>query len=143
MTFRSPRWLLSKDRNDEALQMLAHYHADGNDSDATVMFEYAEMKETIRMEFLHQKTSSYLDFIKTKGNRKRLMIIISLGLFSQWSGNALISYYAAIIYKGAGIVEQTDQLGLDAGNKVLSLFVSISCALLVDRVGRRPLFLAA
>ena len=123
--------------------MLAHYHADGNDSDATVQFEYAEMKATIRLEYLHQKSSSYMDFIKTKGNRKRLMIIVSLGLFSQWSGNALISYYASIIYKGAGIVGQTQQLGLDAGNKVLSLFVSISCALLVDRVGRRKLFLAA
>lgn len=123
--------------------MLAHYHADGNDSDAVVMFEYAEMKETLRMEFLYQKTASYMDFIKTAGNRKRLIIIVSLGLFSQWSGNALISYYAGIIYEGAGITGQTEKLGLDAGNKVLSLFVSISCALLVDRVGRRPLFLAA
>ncbi|CAN9149726.1 unnamed protein product [Alternaria alternata] len=139
----SPRWLLSKDRNDEALRMLSHYHADGNDSDSTVMFEYAEMKETIRIEFLHKKNSSYMDFIKTAGNRKRLLMIISLGLFSQWSGNALVSYYAGIIYEGAGITRQTDKLGLDAGNKVLSLFVSISCALLVDRVGRRPLFLAA
>jgi len=84
-----------------------------------------------------------MDFIKTAGNRKRLLMIISLGLFSQWSGNALVSYYAGIIYEGAGITRQTDKLGLDAGNKVLSLFVSISCALLVDRVGRRPLFLAA
>jgi hypothetical protein len=134
---------LSKDRNDEALRMLSHYHADGNDSDSTVMFEYAEMKETIRIEFLHKKSSSYMDFIRTKGNRKRLMMIISLGLFSQWSGNALVSYYAGIIYEGAGITGQTEKLGLDAGNKVLSLFVSISCALLVDRVGRRPLFLAA
>jgi len=139
----SPRWLLSKDRNDEALRMLAHYHADDNDSDSTVMFEYAEMKETIRIEFLAKKSSSYLDFIRTAGNRKRLMIIISLGLFSQWSGNALVSYYAGIIYEGAGITGQTEKLGLDAGNKVLSLFVSISCALLVDRVGRRKLFLLA
>ena len=45
--------------------MLSHYHADGNDSDSTVMFEYAEMKETIRIEFLHKKNSSYMDFIKT------------------------------------------------------------------------------
>ena len=134
---------MSKDRNDEALRMLAHYHADDNESDATVQFEYAEMKETLRLEFLHQKSSSYMDFIKTKGNRMRLMIIISLGLFSQWSGNALVSYYAGIIYEGAGITGETEKLGLDAGNKVLSLFVSISCALLVDRVGRRPLFLSA
>lgn len=123
--------------------MLAHYHAEGNESDATVMFEYAEMKETIRLEFLHQKSSKFIDFLKTKGNRMRLMMIVSLGIFSQWSGNALISYYATIIYEGAGITGRVQQLGLDAGNKVLSLFISISCALLVDRVGRRPLFLAA
>lgn len=123
--------------------MLAKYHADGNESDATVMFEFAEMKETIRLEFLHQKSSSYLDFLKTKGNRSRLWILISLGLFSQWSGNALVSYYAGLIYEGAGITGQAEKLGLDAGNKVLSLIVCITCALLVDRVGRRPLFLAA
>ncbi|KAK5171971.1 uncharacterized protein LTR77_003608 [Saxophila tyrrhenica] len=139
----SPRWLISKDRSPEALNMLAHYHADGNENDATVQFEFAEIKETIRLEFLHQKSSKYIDFIKTKGNRYRLAIIISLGLISQWSGNALVSYYATAIYEGAGVDGQTPQLGLDAGNKVLSLIVSISCAFLVDRVGRRPLFLAA
>ena len=139
----SPRWLMSKDRSHDALQMLSYYHADGNENDPTVQFEYAEIKETIRLEFLHQKTSSYLDFIRTKGNRYRLALIVSLGLISQWSGNALISYYASIIYDGAGITGETAKLGLDAGNKVLSLIVSISCALLVDRIGRRPLFLAA
>jgi len=139
----SPRWLLSKDRGNDALRVLAKYHADGNENDALVQFEYAEIKETIRLEFEHQKSSSYLDFIRTKGNRLRLAIIISLGLISQWSGNALISYYAAIIYEGAGIVSQVQQLGLDAGNKVLSLIVSITCAFLVDKIGRRPLFLAA
>jgi len=139
----SPRWLISKDRAPEALAMLSKFHADGNEHDATVQFEYAEIKETLRLEFLHTKSSSYLDFIRTKGNRYRLAIIISLGLFSQWSGNALVSYYAGLIYEGAGITGETEKLGLDAGNKVLSLIVSISCAFLVDRIGRRPLFLAA
>jgi len=72
--------------------MLGKYHADGNTNDPIVQFEYAEIKETIRLEFLAKKTSSYLDFFKTKGNRYRLFLIISAGLFSQWSGNALFSY---------------------------------------------------
>jgi MFS family permease len=139
----SPRWLISKDRSHEALEMLGKYHANGNVNDPTVQFEFAEMKETIRLEFLYKKTSSYLDFLKTKGNRYRLALIISLGLFSQWSGNALFSYYANKVYHAAGVDGAETGLGLDGGNKVLSLIVSISCALLIDRVGRRPLFLAA
>jgi hypothetical protein len=75
--------------------MLAKYHADGNINDPIVQFEYAEIKETLRLEFLAKKTSSYLDFFRSKGNRYRFILVISLGVFSQWSGNALFSYYAA------------------------------------------------
>ena len=139
----SPRWLISKEKNDKALHVLGYYHADGNIDDQTVQFEYEEIKETIRMEFVAKKSSSYLDFFKTKGNRYRLFLIISAGLFSQWSGNALVSYYANKIYTSAGVDGPKAGLGLDGGNKVLSLIVSISCALLCDRIGRRPLFLAA
>ena len=139
----SPRWLISKEKNDKALHVLGYYHADGNTDDATVQFEYEEIKETIRMEFIAKKSSSYVDFLKTKGNRYRLFLIISAGLFSQWSGNALVSYYANKIYKSAGVDGPRAGLGLDGGNKVLSLIVSITCALLCDRIGRRPLFLAA
>lgn len=139
----SPRWLLSKDRNREAMQMLGHYHADGNEHDPIVQFEYAEMKETIRLELLAKRASTYTDFFKSRGNRYRLAIIISLGLFSQWSGNALFSYYANKVYTAAGIGGATRGLGLDGGNKVLSLIVSVSCAMLCDKFGRRPLFLAA
>ena len=139
----SPRWLLSKERTEDALQMLGKYHADGNIDDPLVQFEFEEIKETIRLEFLAKKSSSFADFIRTKGNRYRLMLIISLGLFSQWSGNALFSYYANKVYEAAGVSGSKQGLGLDGGNKVLSLIVSISCALLCDRIGRRPLFLAA
>ncbi|KAF2703375.1 MFS general substrate transporter [Pleomassaria siparia CBS 279.74] len=139
----SPRWLISKDRSDEALNMLAKYHANGDINNATVQFEYLEMKETLRLEYLNRKTSNYLDFFKTRGNRYRLLIICSLGLFSQWSGNGLVSYYATDVYKSIGITDSDTQLGLNGGQNVLSLIVSVTCAMLVDRVGRRPLFIAS
>lgn len=139
----SPRWLISKDRADEALSTLAKYHANGNLQDATVQFEYVEIKETLRLEFLAKKSSSYLDFLKTKGMRYRLMLITSLGLFSQWSGNSLTSYYATEIYNSVGIRDEDTQLGINGGLTLLSLFVSITFAMLCDKFGRRPLFLAA
>ncbi|KAJ9608791.1 hypothetical protein H2200_006562 [Cladophialophora chaetospira] len=139
----SPRWLISKDRADEALAVLAKYHANGNHNHPTVQFEYAEIKETLRLEFLYKKTSSYLDFLKTKGNRYRFLLVASLGLFSQWSGNGLISYYSTDIYKSIGITNPDTQLELNGGMTIMGLIVSTTCALLCDRVGRRPLFLAA
>jgi len=139
----SPRWLIAKERNEEALAILAKYHANGDANNATVQFEYAEIKETLRLEFQYQKTSSYLDFFKTKGNRYRLMLLASLGLFSQWSGNGLVSYYATDVYNSIGITDPDTQLGINGGLTILSLIVSVSCVLLVDRVGRRPLFISA
>jgi sugar porter (SP) family MFS transporter len=139
----SPRWLISKERNEEALAMLGKYHANGNINDPTVQFEYAEIKETLRLEFLYRKSSTYLDFFKTKGNRYRFLLLASLGLFSQWSGNGLVSYYATDVYKSIGIFDGDTQLGLNGGLTILSLIVSVSCALLIDRVGRRPMFITA
>lgn len=108
----SPRWLISRDRNEEALNILAYYHANGNQNDATVQFEYREIKETLRIEFQYKKSSSYLDFFRTKGNRYRFIVIISLGLFSQWSGNGLVSYFSKEIYDTIGVTNNTDQLGV-------------------------------
>lgn len=108
----SPRWMISKDRHEEALKTLAKWHANGNENNPTVQFEYREIRETLRMEKEAAKSSSYLDFMKTKGNRWRLAIIVSVGLISQYSGNAVISNYMNLIYKGAGITNQNQKLGV-------------------------------
>jgi sugar porter (SP) family MFS transporter len=139
----SPRWLISKERYEEALDILSYYHANGNRNHPTVQFEYREIKETLRLEFEHQRTSTYLDFFKTRGNRYRLMLLIALGVISQYSGNALISNYMNLIYTSMGITSQTQKILLNGGQTCLSLITSVGCALLCDRVGRRPLFLIA
>ncbi|KAL2141841.1 hypothetical protein VTI28DRAFT_1877 [Corynascus sepedonium] len=139
----SPRYLMAKDKHEKALAILAKYHANGDEYNATVQFEFREIKETLRLEFEASKSSSYLDFLKTKGNRYRLAVLISLGVFSQWSGNAIISNYSSTLYETAGIKGPTQKLGLSAGQTCLSLIISLTMALLVDKVGRRPMFLTA
>jgi sugar porter (SP) family MFS transporter len=139
----SPRYLMAKDRHEEALRILAKYHANGNENHPTVQFEFREIKETIRLEFESSKNSSYTDFFKTRGNRYRLAVLLSLGIFSQWSGNAIISNYSAKLYESAGIMGSTPKLGLSAGQTVLALITSLTMAMLVDKIGRRPMFLAA
>ncbi|CAK7237098.1 hypothetical protein SBRCBS47491_009861 [Sporothrix bragantina] len=135
----SPRYLISKDRMDKALQVLAKHHGGGDAQSPTVQFQYREIKE-----LLHDrktKTASYKDFFATKGNRWRLLIIVSLGIFSQYSGNAVFSNYINIVYKGAGITSQNKKLALSCGQTAMSLIVAVTAALTVDHYGRRPLFL--
>jgi len=123
--------------------MLAYYHAEGDRNNVTVQFSYQEMKETIRMEHDAKKNTSYMDFLRTKGNRWRLAILISLGIISQYSGNALFSNYINLVYTGAGITSQNQKLALSAGERVLYLGVSLYAASFIDKIGRRPLFLTA
>lgn len=137
----SPRYLVNKDRNDEALLVLSKYHAGGNTHDAIVQFEYMEIKQTIQVDRDMDRSTSYLDFFRTKGNRWRLAIIVSLGIISQYSGNALFSNYINVIYAGAGITQQSQKLAISTGKIILDLIVTIWAALSVDRFGRRPLFL--
>lgn len=91
---------------------MAKYHANGNDQDLTVQFEFREISETLKLEEQARKTSSFMDFFRTKGNRWRLAIIISIGVISQYSGNAVISNYANLIYESAGITSQQQKLGV-------------------------------
>lgn len=139
----SPRFLVSKDKSEQALAILAKHHGGGDENDALVQFQYREIKETIQADRVSNTATTYLDFFRTKGNRWRLAIIISLGIISQYSGAALFSNYMDIIYEGAGITEQNQKLALSAGRTILDLSVSITSALLVDKFGRRPLFLVS
>ncbi len=73
--------------------MLAKCHAGGNEEDELVQIEYKEIRETLTLE-KEFEGSAWTELFKTKGNRHRLVILISLGFFSQWSGNGLVSYYS-------------------------------------------------
>ncbi|PSR78363.1 general substrate transporter [Coniella lustricola] len=137
----SPRFLVHQDRNEEALLVLAKHHAGGNMHDAVVQFEYLQVKQTIQMDRDTDTATSYLDFVRTSGNRRRLAIIMSLGVISQYSGNALFSNYMNTIYAGAGITSPNQKLAMSTGKTLLDLAVTIGAALNVDRFGRRPLFL--
>jgi sugar porter (SP) family MFS transporter len=137
----SPRYLLSKDRAEEALAVLAKHHGGGDVNNLTVQFEYREIRETLNLQKTADRSSRYIDFLRTRGNRWRLAILISIGIISQYSGNALFSNYMNAIYEGAGIKDQNQKLGISTGNTILNLSVTIAAALCVDKFGRRPLFL--
>ena len=46
----SPRYLVSKGKETEALHILAHYHADGDENDPLVQYEFQEIKSAIALD---------------------------------------------------------------------------------------------
>jgi MFS family permease len=111
-------------------------------NDEVVNLELSEIKDTITLE-KEFEGNSWLQFIKTKGNRRRLIILLSLGLFSQWSGNGIASYYLNIVLKNVGITAASTQLVINGCLQILDIIVAVGQCFVVDKVGRRTLFLVA
>ena len=82
----SPRWLISKDRHQEAFQMLVEYHAGGDQTSSLVASEMQEIAQSIASEREAQNSTKWTDMVKTKGNRRRSFISATLGIFAQWNG---------------------------------------------------------
>ncbi|KAF9030565.1 general substrate transporter [Hymenopellis radicata] len=137
----SPRWLVSKGREEEALDVLAYYHADGNRDDPLVQFEIQEIKAAIDFDRNVAANVGWKALIKTVGNRKRMNIIIAIAFFSQWSGNGIASYYLNKILTAIDITDATTQLLINGVLQIWNLAWALLASFLVDRAGRRPLFL--
>ncbi|RPA94784.1 general substrate transporter [Choiromyces venosus 120613-1] len=138
----SPRWLICKDRHEEALAILAKYHANGNMQDELVQYEFTEIRETIALESEFAKRG-ISELWATRGNRHRMLICIAAGLFSQWSGNSLVSYYIGDILTQVGIDDQGSQNLINGILMIWNMIVASSMAFGVDKFGRRPLFLTS
>ncbi|KAJ7128436.1 general substrate transporter [Mycena epipterygia] len=139
----SPRYLVSKGMEAEALHTLAYYHADGNEDDPLVMYELEEIKTAIEFDRTVAANIGWKSFLTSPGNRKRVRIIIAIAFFSQWSANGLVSYYLNKVLTSIGVVDPTIQLLINGTLQIWNLAWALAASTMVERFGRRVLFLTS
>lgn len=138
---QSPRWLISKGREEEARQVLANLHANGKLDDDLVNYEMTEVANAIELERTH--SISWGSLLKTKGNRWRVWIVVHAAAGAQLNGIGIIAYYLVPMLKIVGIVEPRMQSQLVIGQGVMNLCVTTAATYMVDRAGRRPMWLSS
>jgi hypothetical protein len=138
----SPRWLVSKDRHEEAFEILVKYHAEGDREDSFVLAEFEQIRETIALE---NEASKYrwIELVQTRANLHRLIIATCVGLFSQWSGNGLVSYYLAKVLTTIGITSSRIQNQINLGLQCWNLVSGVAGAFVTKLIGRRTQYLIA
>jgi sugar porter (SP) family MFS transporter len=136
----SPRWLIANDRDDDAAAILVKYHAEGDSSSLLVQAEIVQIREVIHIE-LEASKQSWFDLLRTAGMRRRFFVTIFIGLFTQLSGNTLISYYSNQLYTLMGYTSSYAKTRINVANACWGLGNATVIALIVPRFPRRWMYM--
>ncbi len=123
---KSPRWLISKNRNEEAKKVLDLINPDGDAE--KLMLEIKKESES------HASGEN----IFMKKYRFPLILAFLIAMFNQFSGINAFLYYAPRIFEEAGLGESTALLS-SIGIGVTNLMFTLLGVFLIDRLGRKVL----
>ncbi|GAA5903155.1 sugar porter family MFS transporter [Sporobolomyces salmoneus] len=135
----SPRWLCDHGRDDEALQILADVHAQGDTEDNFVKLEFFEIQRAIEFEKT-QAAKSYLDLFHASV-RRRVFLGMAEQMWSQLSGMNVMMYYVIYVFQSAGITGREGELIASSVQYALGVAFTIPAVIYIDRWGRRPMLL--
>ena len=127
----SPRWLVKKGREGEALRVLSRVST----AEAAAA-EVQSIKETLLLE------KGSLAELFRPGFRRAIFIAVVLAILQQITGINAILYYAPRIFERAGF-ERVSAIGQSTIVGLVNMLFTVVAILLVDRVGRKPLLLIA
>ncbi|KAI9870102.1 MAG: hypothetical protein M1823_008851, partial [Watsoniomyces obsoletus] len=97
----SPRWLVQHDRQDEALEILAKLHGNGDINNGFVRSEFEEIRVVVNLE-KSSAAPSYLSLMVGKDYRRRTGLGMGLQCMKQLSGANIFLHYASKVFTHTG-----------------------------------------
>ncbi len=129
---QSPRWLAERNRFQEALDVFAR-----TDPGESPQNRLDEIRGS-----LAQETGSFRELLQP-GIRQAMFVGVILAVLNNWTGWSSIGYYLPTLFQRAGYHRAADAIGQNAIVMMGSVLFTFIASRLVDRTGRRPLWLAA
>ncbi|RFU28571.1 hypothetical protein B7463_g7782, partial [Scytalidium lignicola] len=131
----SPRYLLLRDRADEAWEIVRNLHSFRGD-ESFARREFHEMKTQIL--FDRSLKADYLTILKRPSYRKRAFMSIGIIFTLVSSGVLVIGNYSTILYSQLGY-DNESQLLLQASWLIESFLMNLVALLVIDRLPRPTL----
>ncbi|MFM5931285.1 MAG: sugar porter family MFS transporter [Novosphingobium sp.] len=129
----SPRFLVARGRDAEALQVLTRLF--GAEAAPRIA---AEIKATLAAD--HQPKLADLKDPATGKWRTIVWVGIGLAVFQQFVGINVVFYYGIVLWEAVGFTE-SQAFATQVINDGISVAACIVALLLIDKVGRKPLLL--
>jgi len=137
----SPRWLYVNNKQQQAKDVLIKYHGNGNAESPWVKLQTHEYEEYLDLDGADKRWWDYRALFRNRAAAYRLMCNVVISIFGQWAGNAVLSYFLGSVLDTAGYSHPIEQANITLINNCQQFCFAILGAMLVDRIGRRPLLL--
>ncbi|KAF7516073.1 hypothetical protein PCG10_002472 [Penicillium crustosum] len=131
----SPRYLLSRDRTEEAWEVVKRLHADKNDLDTHEFAtrEFYQMRKQIELDIRFR--TSYWGIFTNTSLRKRAIMTIFLEFSIYSCGVLVILNYGSVVWASLGF-DTVQILGFQVGFQSIGFVTNALSMLWVDRVPR-------
>lgn len=131
---QSPRWLMMKDRHDEAADALRHVRPDGEQA---IEYELEEIRISMESDV---DTGGWRDLLKP-AIKAALLVGIGLAILQQITGINTVIYYAPTIIQDTGINSDSSAILASLGVGIINVIMTVVALRLLDRRGRRELLM--